>query len=181
MGTVSPINILCVPNKRVSRVVYVVNFKDSTVYEYFPFGKRILRPSFKQTINIFHYFFQTNHTFGNVVLTFIAALFLCLLFESPIHGIEKILLRRAMSTEQRRLSKVKPSSINNNNSQSTVTDSIESAWLLKAPKSISAPPPTPTITRDKSLLKIVIANNTESVYRLVPAQEEMDKKWYLLE
>lgn len=37
---------------------------------------------------------QTTDTLGHAALTFFAAMILCLLFESPIHGIEKILLRR---------------------------------------------------------------------------------------
>lgn len=37
---------------------------------------------------------QTGETLSHVALTFLAALILCLMFESPIHGIEKMLLRR---------------------------------------------------------------------------------------
>lgn len=91
------------------------------------------------------------------------------MFESPIHGIEKVLLRRVMPTPQRRLSKTK-GSINNNNSQSTVTDSVESAWLLKLAQSVAP-------NRDNLVLKLVVVDNKTSEYRLVP-YEETDKKWY---
>lgn len=39
-------------------------------------------------------FWQTVESLGHAALTFLAALVLCLMFESPIHGIEKVLLRR---------------------------------------------------------------------------------------
>ncbi|XP_070492793.1 nose resistant to fluoxetine protein 6-like [Chironomus tepperi] len=42
-------------------------------------------------------FSLTGETLSHVALTFLAALILCLMFESPIHGIEKILLRRNLS------------------------------------------------------------------------------------
>lgn len=38
---------------------------------------------------------QLGETLSHVCLTFLAALILCLMFESPIHGIEKMLLRRS--------------------------------------------------------------------------------------
>lgn len=39
-------------------------------------------------------FILLGDTLSHVMITFIGALILCLVFESPIHGIEKILLRR---------------------------------------------------------------------------------------
>lgn len=39
-------------------------------------------------------FILLGDTLSHVMVTFIGALILCLVFESPIHGIEKILLRR---------------------------------------------------------------------------------------
>lgn len=41
---------------------------------------------------------QTGETLSHVALTFLAALILCLMFESPIHGMERILLRRNAAT-----------------------------------------------------------------------------------
>jgi hypothetical protein len=41
-----------------------------------------------------HILLQMGQSFAHVALTFLAALILCLIFESPIHGIEKIILRR---------------------------------------------------------------------------------------
>ncbi|KAG5684438.1 hypothetical protein PVAND_013672 [Polypedilum vanderplanki] len=43
----------------------------------------------------------TGETLSHVSLTFLAALILCLMFESPIHGIEKILLRRHVPRENK--------------------------------------------------------------------------------
>ncbi|KAL7029378.1 hypothetical protein ACKWTF_006213 [Chironomus riparius] len=45
-------------------------------------------------------FSLTGETLSHVALTFLAALILCLMFESPIHGIEKILLRRNLSQKR---------------------------------------------------------------------------------
>lgn len=39
-------------------------------------------------------------TLSHVALTFLAALILCLMFESPIHGIEKIILRMHGKTKE---------------------------------------------------------------------------------
>lgn len=42
----------------------------------------------------FVFYIQLGETLSHTCLTFLAALILCLLFESPIHGIEKIFLRK---------------------------------------------------------------------------------------
>lgn len=41
-------------------------------------------------------------TTSHVMITFMGALILCLIFESPIHGIEKIFLRREGRKQQQR-------------------------------------------------------------------------------
>lgn len=50
----------------------------------------------KLSVKTFRSFPQLGETLSHVCLTFLAAIVLCLMFESPIHGIEKMLLRRHM-------------------------------------------------------------------------------------
>lgn len=38
-------------------------------------------------------FFQMAAAVSHIILTFVLALMLCIMFESPLHGIEKILLK----------------------------------------------------------------------------------------
>ncbi|XP_052872546.1 nose resistant to fluoxetine protein 6-like [Anopheles cruzii] len=45
----------------------------------------------------------TGETLSHVILTFLLALVLCLMFESPIHGLEKILLRRFRPTSREQM------------------------------------------------------------------------------
>nr|CAI5836893.1 unnamed protein product [Callosobruchus analis] len=45
---------------------------------------------------------------GHIILTYVVAFFLCILFESPIHGLEKILLRKDRVKEIKQNSTVRP-------------------------------------------------------------------------
>lgn len=67
-------------------------------------------------------FFQTGGALSHVILTFLAALVLCLMFESPIHGLEKILLRRVMPPQRPKKGQISAS----NSTPSTSSDSVES-------------------------------------------------------
>lgn len=69
---------------------------------------------------------QLGETLSHVCLTFMAATVLCLMFESPIHGIEKMLLRRHMPPRASR----SESDEFNVNSQ-TPSTSEASAWHSK--------------------------------------------------
>lgn len=63
----------------------------------------------------------TGGALSHIMLTMIAALVLCLMFESPIHGLEKILLQKAMPPQRPKKNQI------SNNSPSTSSDSVESS------------------------------------------------------
>ncbi|XP_062539729.1 nose resistant to fluoxetine protein 6-like isoform X2 [Armigeres subalbatus] len=71
----------------ISRLTYCAYLTNGLVELYFSASQRV--PMYGGVINM------TAVTLSHVILTFLSALGLCLVFESPIHGIEKILLRRA--------------------------------------------------------------------------------------
>lgn len=70
----------------ISRLTYCAYLSNGLV-ELYQAGT-LRTPKYMSVINLF------GETLSHLCLTFIAALVLCLLFESPIHGIEKIFLRR---------------------------------------------------------------------------------------
>lgn len=69
---------------------------------------------------------QLGETLSHVSLTFLAALILCLMFESPIHGLEKILLRR--SSEARPRASESDDLHNSLNSRTPSTSEASSVW-----------------------------------------------------
>ncbi|XP_053699470.1 nose resistant to fluoxetine protein 6-like [Sabethes cyaneus] len=70
----------------ISRLTYCAYLTNGLVELYISASQRTARHS--SVVGL------TAVTLSHVILTFLAALGLCLMFESPIHGIEKILLRR---------------------------------------------------------------------------------------
>lgn len=70
----------------ISRLTYCAYLTNGLVELYFSASQRV--PLYGGVVNM------TAVTLSHVVLTFLTALGLCLVFESPIHGIEKIFLRR---------------------------------------------------------------------------------------
>lgn len=70
----------------LSRLTYCAYLTNGLVELYQAGTIRV--PKYMSTFNLL------GDTLSHVMITFIGALILCLVFESPIHGIEKILLRR---------------------------------------------------------------------------------------
>nr|XP_023017426.1 nose resistant to fluoxetine protein 6-like isoform X2 [Leptinotarsa decemlineata] len=54
------------------------------------------------------FFFQANKCLAHVLLTYSMAFVLCIIFESPIHGLEKILLTKHKVKELREISSLRP-------------------------------------------------------------------------
>ncbi|XP_029710860.1 nose resistant to fluoxetine protein 6 [Aedes albopictus] len=71
----------------ISRLTYCAYLTNGLVELYFSASQRV--PLYGGVINM------TAVTLSHVILTFLTALCLCLVFESPIHGIEKIFLRQS--------------------------------------------------------------------------------------
>ncbi|EAT32544.1 AAEL015331-PA [Aedes aegypti] len=128
----------------ISRLTYCAYLTNGLVELYFSASQRV--PLYGGVINMvrefipihrkrFPYLYtspQTAVTLSHVILTFLTALGLCLVFESPIHGIEKIFLRRARpvsgrATNQRTAEDAKGAVTNNSTgtacTQSTSDDS----------------------------------------------------------
>lgn len=90
-----------VPLSRLTYCAYLTN----GVVELYQFSS-LRVPKYMSVPNLL------GETLSHICLTFVAALILCLMFESPIHGIEKILLRRDAQKN------------NKNNSPSTSEESV---------------------------------------------------------
>lgn len=111
----------------ISRLTYCAYLTNGLVELYFVASQRV--PMYGGVINM------TAVTLSHVTLTFLTALGLCLVFESPIHGLEKVFLRRTRPVSGRaskdhhhiRESDGKGSAANNSNgtacTQSTSDDS----------------------------------------------------------
>ncbi|XP_055612417.1 nose resistant to fluoxetine protein 6-like isoform X2 [Uranotaenia lowii] len=107
----------------ISRLTYCAYLTNGLVELYFSASQR--EPLYASVVSM------TGEALSHVSITFLAALGLCLLFESPIHGLEKILLRRQRPSTGRPLhhndtSEEKTSeadSHSTNNTQSTSDDS----------------------------------------------------------
>lgn len=81
------------------------------------------------------------------------------MFESPIHGIEKIFIRRTVP--QKLLTSKNQngiSNVNNNNSRSTSSESVETAWLLTSP--ISSSIKSPVMNRIVTILVLKDGNTS---------------------
>lgn len=74
------------PLATLSRLTYCAYLTNGLVELYE--ASVIRTPRYMSVINLL------GECLSHTVLTFLAALILCLMFESPIHGVEKILLRR---------------------------------------------------------------------------------------
>ncbi|CAO1386214.1 unnamed protein product [Diamesa serratosioi] len=80
----------------ISRLTYCAYLTNGFI-ELYLLGS-IRTPKFMSVTNLL------GETLSHVCLTFLAAFVLCLIFESPIHGIEKMLLRRNAPSRERRSS-----------------------------------------------------------------------------
>ncbi|CRK87301.1 CLUMA_CG001103, isoform A [Clunio marinus] len=101
-----------VPLSRLTYCAYLTNgFIELYMYA------TIRTPKFMSVTNLL------GETLSHVCLTFLAALVLCLLFESPIHGMEKMLLRRSSHVQSRERSS-ESDEFNVNSSRSASTSEI---------------------------------------------------------
>ncbi|XP_058833255.1 nose resistant to fluoxetine protein 6-like isoform X2 [Topomyia yanbarensis] len=101
----------------ISRLTYCAYLTNGLVELYISASQRV--PLYSSVFGL------TAVTLSHICLTFLAALGLCLMFESPIHGIEKIFLRRQLSPgrHQHRSEKVAQANSHSTNN-STSDDSI---------------------------------------------------------
>ncbi|XP_058444521.1 nose resistant to fluoxetine protein 6-like [Malaya genurostris] len=104
----------------LSRLTYCAYLTNGLVELYISASQRV--PLYSSIVGL------TAVTLSHVFLTFLAALGLCLMFESPIHGIEKIFLRRQRQPQQQQQHRSEKTtdacSRSTNDTHSTSDDSI---------------------------------------------------------